>query len=234
MDKGKFILCRNCGAVHHVTDFDRAPNYFAGAAEGSPADDWRAFMNRHAGHTLEALKAIGDTYLPDGSLADPMAVAYIEVTNGHRSFLLRRSRRSIGEPVRFERIEGRFGEPVVVAEIQEREIRKELKLRFSWAPGHRLNDEKIDVFIALFREAAGHVDARGLTEVEPSYADDNISYAALAEPIKDSLIEGCARYFPPAEIEALRRFVDGHCSGSDVMTLLLRRRVRIEAPSLAG
>jgi hypothetical protein len=228
MDNGKFILCRNCGAVHHVTDFDREPKYFAGAAEGSPADDWRTFMNRHAGHSLEALKALGDIYVPEGSPADPMAVAFIEVTNGHRSFLLRRSRASIAEPVRFERIEGRFGEPVVIAEVQEREIRKELKLRFNWPANYRLNDEKIDLFISLFREAAGDVDVGRLTEVEPSYADDNISYAALEERIRNSLLKGCSRYFAADEIEALRRFVDGHSSGSDVMTLLLRRRVRIE------
>jgi hypothetical protein len=229
MDNGKFILCRNCGAVHHVTDFDRAPKYFTGAAEGTPMDDWRAFMNRHAGHSLEALKALGDAYVPDGSPTDPMAVAFIEVTNGHRSFLLRRSRPSITEPVRFEHIEGRFGDPVVVAEIQEREIRKELKLRSSWPPDHRLNDEKIDLFISLFREAAGDVDVGKLTDVEPSYADDDISYAALEDRIKNSLLQGCSRYFAPAEIEALRQFIDGHSSGSDVMTLLLRRRVRIEA-----
>jgi len=230
MDKGKFILCRNCGAVHHVTDFDRAPNYFAaaGEAEAKPADDWRAFMNQHAGHGLEALKALGEQYVPDGSAADPMAVAYIEVTNGHREFLLRRARRSIGEPVRFERIEARFGEPVVVVEIQEREIRKELKLRLSWAPGHGLSDEKIDFFIALFRDAASQVDARGLTAIEPSYADDNISYAALEERTKDFLLDRCARYFAGAELEALRRFVETHTAGSDVLTLQLRRRVPIE------
>jgi hypothetical protein len=228
MDKGKFILCRNCGAVHHVTDYDRAPSFIAGEVEASPADDWRAFMNRHAGHGLEALKALGEQYVPDGSPADPMAVAYVEVTNGHRKFLLRRSRRSIGEPVRFERIEAHFGEPMVVVEVQEREIRKELRLRTSWPPGHSLSDEKIDRFIALFRDAASQVDARRLPAIEPSYTDTNASYAALEERTKASLLEQCARYFAPAEVEALRRFADDHGAGSDVMTLLLRRRVPIE------
>jgi hypothetical protein len=228
MDKGKFILYRNCGAVHHVSDFDRAPSFLAGDVDARPADDWRAFMNRHAGHGLEALKALGDQYVPDGSQADPMAVAYVEVTNGHRKFLLRRSRRSIDEPVRFERIEARFGEPMVAVEIQEREIRKELSLRASWPAGHRLSDEKIDRFIALFRDAVSQVDGRRLSAIEPSYADANVSYAALDERTKDSLLEKCACYFAPAEVEALRRFADNHGADSDVMTLLLRRRVPIE------
>lgn len=230
MDNGKFILCRNCGAVHHVTAFDKAPNYsvVAGAAQEHPADDWRAFMNRHAGHGLEALTAVGEQYFPDGSATDPMAVGYLEVTNGNRQFLLRRSRGSIGEPLRFEPIEACFGEPVVALEIQERELRKDLKLRFRWAQGQALSDENIDLFITLFRDAASQVDARGVTVTEPSYANDNVSYAALDGPTKDTLLTRCARHFTPAEVAALRRFVETHSGGSGVMTLLLRRQVPIE------
>jgi hypothetical protein len=230
MDNGKFIHCRNCGAVHHVTVFDKAPNYFvvAGATREKPADDWRVFMNRHAGHGLEALKALGELYFPAGSAADPMAVGYLKVTNGHREYLLRRSRRSVGEPLRFECIEARFGEPVVALEIQEREIRKELKLRFRWDSGQALSDAQIDLFIALWRDAARQVDARAVTATEPSYVNHNISYAALETPTKDRLLEQCARHFTPGEAAALRRFVEAHGGGSDVMTLLVRRQVPIE------
>jgi hypothetical protein len=231
MDNAKFILCRNCGAVHHVTAFDKAPNYFvvAGAVQENHADDWRNFMNRHAGHGLEALKALGALYFPEGSAADPMAVGYLEVTNGHRNFLLRRSRRSINDPLTFEPIEARFGEPVVVLEIQEREIRKELKLRFGHVFGHVLSDAKVDLFIALFRDAVSQVDARVVTVTEPSYANDNISYAALETHTKDCLLQQCARQFTSSEVETLRRFIETHSDGSDVMTLLLRRQVPIEA-----
>jgi len=27
MDNGRYIWCRNCGAIHHVTAFDRYPIY---------------------------------------------------------------------------------------------------------------------------------------------------------------------------------------------------------------
>lgn len=230
MDNRKFIHCRNCGAVHHVTALDKAPSYFVGAgvAQERRADDWRSFMDLHAGHGLEALKALGEQYFPAGSAADPMAVAYLEVTNGHREFILRRCRGNIGEPLRFEPIEARFGAPVVALEIQEREIRKELNLRFCRAPGQALSDAKIDLFISLFRAAASQLDARGVTVTEPSYTNDNISYAALDEPTKDFLFTQCARHFTDDEVEALRRFVDTHSAGADVMMLVLRRRVPIE------
>lgn len=51
MDSGRFIRCRNCGAIHHVSPFDRSPVYdlVAGEVEEKQVDDWRAFMDRHAG-----------------------------------------------------------------------------------------------------------------------------------------------------------------------------------------
>lgn len=226
MADGKFILCRNCGSVHHVTVFDRAPKYSisGGESKQSPADDWREFMNHHAGHRMEAVKSLGEQYSFDTSPGDPMAVGYIEVTNGHQNFLLRRYRRSIEEPLRFEPVEARLGEPAVSLEIQEREIRKELKLRFRWPPGHALNDATIDLFIALFRDAASQIDARGVTGAEPSYSNENLSYAALPPPVKEDLLKNCARHFSVMEVEALRRFMESHCDGSNVMTLMLRRR----------
>jgi hypothetical protein len=229
-DKGKFIHCRDCGEVHHVTALDKAPDYLvdAGKTQEIPADDWRAFMNQHAGHRLEALKILGEQHYTSGSSSDPMAVAYLEVTNGHHEFLLRRSRRSIGEPLRFECCEGRVEERMVGLEIQEREIRKELKLRFRWTPGKHLNDAQIDLFIMLFHEAVKNVDPHSVTITEPSYSDDNLFYAALDEPVKDSLLEKCARHFSHGEVDMLRRFTESHGAGSDVMCLVLRRMIIVD------
>jgi len=33
MDDGRFIWCRNCGAIHHVSAFDRSPVYLIAAGE---------------------------------------------------------------------------------------------------------------------------------------------------------------------------------------------------------
>jgi hypothetical protein len=112
MDKARFILCSRCDAVHHVTAFDKAPAYTFSATDpkSTPADDWRAFMEQHAGHTLQSLKAVNEPCFPSGLPADPMGVAYVKVTDGQREFLLRRSRRSIAEPVRFERIVAHLAE----------------------------------------------------------------------------------------------------------------------------
>ncbi|MGH7927544.1 MAG: hypothetical protein ACREQV_07100 [Candidatus Binatia bacterium] len=231
MDNGKFILCRKCDTVHHVTPLDKTPAHGLDEAKEIPTDDWRGFMDQHAGHGLEALKALGEQYFPQGLSSDPMAVAYLKVTNGQREYLLRRSRRSIAEPLRFERIDGNLGAPAVALDIQEREIRKELTLRFRGNDGEPFSEAKIDLFIALFRAIATQMDARNMIiDAEPSYTDDNIVYAALDAPAKDSLLKQCAGHFTPDEMQALRRFVESHGDGSDVMTLVLRRRMVIAEP----
>jgi hypothetical protein len=41
MDNGRYIWCRNCGAIHHVTALDRYPIYAleGGEAQALPAND---------------------------------------------------------------------------------------------------------------------------------------------------------------------------------------------------
>ena len=104
MVRDRFIWCRNCDAVHHVTSCDRAPKYVyvEGGVEEIPGDDWRAFMKQHEGHRLEPLKASGEKQFCQSSMSDPMGVAYIEVTNGRDHLLLRQSRANIAEPLSFE------------------------------------------------------------------------------------------------------------------------------------
>jgi hypothetical protein len=230
MDNGKYIWCRNCGAIHHVSSFDRSPVYQfdSGEVHEIPTNDWRDFMSQHAGHNLEPLTATGNDYSPDGSIADPMSAAYIEASNGHETLLLRRSRRSIEEPVRYEISKERVVERPLSLEIQEKEIRKEMKFHFSWAPAGPLEDEKIDLFVSLWREMVSELDPQSVHTSEYSYSDENISYCRLDSSIVDALMTRCTGYFLPLELASIRRFVETHREACDVMALIKRRAVSIE------
>jgi hypothetical protein len=233
MGNGKFIWCRNCGDIHRVTPYDRAPayTYCGGEAAEIPANDWRDFMACHAGHKLEPLVGSKNDYWPNGSAVDPMAVAYIEASNGKETLLLRRSRSTIEEPVRYEIVNGRLVENALRLEVQEKEIRKEMKLHHSWAPAASLADEKIDLFVALFREVVSALDPRDVRTSEHSDRDDNVSYGPLDGAVAATLLTRCGSHFSPAEMESLRRFIESHRDGSDVMTLVKRRCVTVEQPA---
>ena len=220
MGNGKYIWCRNCEAIHHVSSFDRAPSYqiASGEIHEIPANDWRDFMGQHAGHKLEPLTATGNNYFPGGS-TDPMAAVYIEASNGSETLVLRLSRGSIEESVRYEIMKGRLIENGFGLEIQEKEIRKEMQLHFSWAPAAPLT---------LFREIVSELDPKNVRTEEFSYSDDNISYGQLDSSTVDALMTRCAGHFLPVELASIRRFVETHREAGDVMALIKRRAVSVE------
>lgn len=228
MARDKFILCRSCDAIHHVTHFDKAPGYsvIGGDVQESPVDDWRDFVTAHAGHVLEPLEVTGETYSPSGSALDPMGVSYLEVTNGNARMLLKRTRTAIDEPVQFQRVLGRLTDNGATIEIQENEIKNEMKYHFSWAP-LTFDDQKITRFVELFKEVITDIDPRSVHASEYSYTDDNISYAVLEDCRVQALLGKCATSFIPAELAFIKRFVETHRSSSDVMALMIRRQVTI-------
>jgi hypothetical protein len=229
MDNRKFIRCRRCDAVHHVTFYDEPLLQASSSAaiKNISTDDWRRFMAQHAGHPLEPLRAAGELRFLVGSPSDPMAVAYLEVTNGQQPLLLRRSRSGITEPVRFERIDGFLSETDAGLAIQEAALRKELSLRFRCPDGRSLSAPQIELFIDLLRAVVRVLPPSELTVVEPSGDDDNTAYGALPASTRDLLLQQCAPCFSAAEVQALRAFIEAHRFGSDVMTVVLLRQFTV-------
>ena len=230
MGSEKFIRCCACDAIHHVSPFDKAPVYkFVGIAlEEQVTDDWRLFMEQHAGHRLEPLKASGEQFFTRGASTDPMSVAYIEVTNGRENYLLRRARKSIQEPMIYELVQGRLTDAGLTVEIQENEIKKEMENHFSWEPGSCPDEPKIALFVNLFKEVVKMLDPSCIQVSQDSYTDGSISYGTLDSGSLDILVDRCAVCFSPDELTSIRRFVETHRNGCGVMTLVLRRQQNIE------
>jgi hypothetical protein len=230
MGSEKFIHCCVCDAVHHISPFDKAPTYVlvGGKVEAQATDDWRLFMAQHAGHRLEPLQASGEKLLPDSSSIDPTSVGYIEVTNGHDRYVVRRARKNIQEPMSYELIRGRLTNVSLTVEVQDSEIKKEIKNHFSWAPATCPDDDKIDLFVGLVKDVVKDIDPHRIEISEYSYTNDSIAYGTFDKAALDALMKRCAFYFLPAELASLRRFVETHGSGCDVMALVLRRRLTVE------
>lgn len=230
MDDGRFIRCRNCGAIHHVTRFDRLPifKFVDGDVEEFAANDWRDFMARHAGHKLEPLSSTGNDYFAKGPVFDPMSVAYVEVTNGEERLLLRRSRASIDEPLTYEIVPGQIVKNKMTLDVQESAIRKEMKLHFSWSPAAPFEDRQITLFVELFREVVREIDPHTLGAGEQCYADTQTIYCPIDEVTVDALMARCNGRFLSSELESLRRFVDTHRDASDVMALVKRCNISVE------
>lgn len=104
MSEDRFLYCRDCNAVHHLTPFDNAPVYeFQDrTVREIRADDRRSFLKRHTGHRLEELTSLIEEHFRSAQFFDPMKIGYIEASNGTESFILRSSRRTVAEPLTYE------------------------------------------------------------------------------------------------------------------------------------
>jgi len=226
----KFIRCRKCDVVHHVTAFDKAPTYLLSAwgLSETAANDWEEFMTRHAGHRLEPLEATGKSFFPDGMNSDPMATGYIEATDGNDTVILRWVRTSIQESLRYELVPGRLVLGESTLDIQENSLRKEMKLHFLWAPAQPLSDEKIDLFVKLYRQVVSEIDPGTVCSRQFSVADDTIAYGPLNTPARSALLEKCHGRFTTEELAALHRFIDSHGDADDVLAIVVRRAMAIE------
>ena len=230
MDQGKYIWCRNCREIHHVTPFDRSPLFILEAGEEKvfSMNDWRHFMQRHDGHKLEALQAFGMSYNPGIPPFDPMKERYVEVTNGQENFVIRSFRNSIEEPLNFELLHGRLKTTRVVVEIQQNEIRKEMQYHFPWEPSAPLEDKKIDLFISLFSEFVKDLDVSSIEVQGYSRTGSSLLFGLLDNRIVDNIMEMCATYFSPAELKGIRRFCEHHMTSDGVMGLMIRHEFGIE------
>lgn len=230
MVEARYIWCRNCNEVHHMTQFDKAPRHrFEGGEQIElPMDDRRAFLQRHSGHRLEGLQGIGERHFADGEAPNPMGVGYVEVTNGEESFVLRSSRNRIEDPLHFELIRGRLKAVHGTVSIRENEIRKEMKRHFPWRASERLDDEKIELFIRLFGEIVKELDPR---HVDPGGCDDgagSVACGVLSPATVDRLMRKCRTYFDPESLAGLKRFVEAHRDKDGVLTLRLVKQYEIE------
>ena len=229
----QFIWCRSCNVIHHVASSNKGPIYGSsgdGEIVETQAEDWHAFMNQHSSHTLEPLKAAGEKYFPNGQAADPMAVAYVEVTNGHENFVLRQARKHIEAPLQFAFVKGRLADGGFRLQVQDTEIRKEMKRHFGRTTGQPLEDEKIDLFIALVRELVKEVDPRAIKVSEHSPTDTNVAYGCLGASEVENLMAKCAAHFAGDALESIRRFVEAHRENR-VMAVVMRRHLAIEQPA---
>ncbi|MGH7848365.1 MAG: hypothetical protein ACREQW_24765 [Candidatus Binatia bacterium] len=223
----KFVWCRNCNEVHHVTAYDKAPLYDGELPDPVAVDDWRAFMRRHTGHSLEALRS-SDQVAWEGGSSDPMQQRYIEVTNGRGRFVVRGFRTSIHEPLRFEAIPGRLSAKRVALEVQGNEIRKELKRHFPWGmipPG----DEKIDLFIGLFQQLVSGLAPEDIRASYIPYGEADAGYGALNDELVENLLQKCVPYFVPEELSALKRFLAMQRDSEGVMALRFKYEYTIDS-----
>lgn len=229
MSDWHFIHCRQCDALFRPSPYDRRPEFRLtpdGDTEETVRDDCADFLIRHARHTLETLRPAGDLTLHGGPLADPMAVTYWQVTNGIDLFVVRGWRDALTEPLRYELQAGRLVADALGVEIPEDEIREHVDRALF--PGV-VPERKLSELVAEFKKLVWEMDPVCLEIIYDVPADPTLSVARLPSSALERLVVAAGRIFGDADAARIGSLL-ATADDPDVLSVLVRRRVRLEPP----
>lgn len=224
----QLIRCINCDAVFMSTPFDQIPEYELDASnpfetiKSYERNDFQDFLTHHQGHQLEELKIIEDSFISEKDYFEPVKVSYIKATNGKEKFVIKKFREKIDEPLRYELIHGDYQLKCISFEIQEDEIRKELKKEFNDYP---ISQNKIDKFIKLFRHIAKNVDLKNLERVDEESNNPLKVFYKIDDLNLAYLLRNCRNIFNKEEFPKIESFI---YSNKDDGVLLLQANFQIQ------
>ena len=227
----KLIRCIDCNAIHAVTPFDQASEYTATDTAGSRSavhgieydtiekNDYAAFAHKHAGHHIENLTVIENSSYSEGPYFDPHRVLYFQSTNGKETFLIKRWRRSIADPVRYEMVPAKL-EVKMTVEVQQRDLEKQMCYEMREPLVTR---DKVSRFIEIVQEEARHIDPEKNPEDSIEVHEANISYLPLSEEQIERILNKSRSIFTTKELAHLEHFIRNNAEYDGVMSFLVRK-----------
>lgn len=228
-----FIHCITCNALFHKTPYDQVPEY-EGGAKDSPElartverDDYQEFLQNHRGHPLEELQVVEGSFVGTGDYREPVKISYWKATNGKERFVIKGSRQSIRDPLRYQLIRGDYQLKCISLEIQSREITKQLEIEFG---AHPLTHKKITDFLDLLQEIAQGLDTGELERVPEESSNPLEIYYRMDDVHAAFLLRGCRKTFSREEFEMIQEFVHRHRENG---VLLLRGKHQIHVTEAA-
>jgi hypothetical protein len=227
----KLIRCIDCNAIHVITPFDQAPEYvLTDLAEGSPTEnaseynaiekcDFAEFAHKHPGHRIENLSIIENSSYSEGPYFDPHRVLYFETTNGKDTFLIKRWRRSVAEPVRYEVVPAKL-EVKMTVEIQHRDLEKQMCYEMREP---LVTQEKVRLFIEIVQEEARQIDPEKSAEEIAEVHEANISYLPLGDEHIERILSKSRAIFTNEELVHIERFIRNNAEYDGVMSFLIKK-----------
>jgi hypothetical protein len=217
------VRCIDCNVIYALTPFDRSPEYsFAsdtGLCHEIEKNDAADLECVHRGHRSEQLRIVENSLYSEGAYFDPLRVTYIEATNGKRTFLVKRWRKTITEAMRYELVEGRL-EVNKTVEIQEQDIIRQLRHEIINPP---FTEHQLYSFLEIVRTAAQAFDSELMADELYDSHDAHICYLPLHEEHIIRILQACMAVFKPRDVLRLEQFIRRNCEYNSVMSCIVRK-----------
>ncbi len=227
------IRCITCDEVFLKTPFDRSPEYEPRSTaplesfQTIERDDLQDFLRDHQGHRLEDLKILEDSFISEKEYFEPVKTSYFKATNGKESFVIKKFRETIEEPVKYQLIHGDYSLTCSHIEAQSKDIEKQLK---SEPKTSGLPQNKIDGFLKLLEYITRAVDIEKLERVSEESPNPLNIYYKLDDISLVYLLRNCRNIFNGQEYLAVEEFIDRHKNDG---VLLLKATYKIQITKTA-
>jgi hypothetical protein len=225
--------CVDCNVVYEVSPFDQCPEYHysetAGEYIAQERNDEHDTAQRHRRHCIEELAVLESPMYSEGPYFDPHRVLYFEATNGKETFLIKRWKKTVMDPFRYDIVPGRL-EVKKTVDIQKVSIEKQMR--------HELNnpalaDTKVSKFIEIVQETARHCDPEKASCNLHESSDAQIDYLPLDEEQISGILSRSRFIFNPDELQKIEHFIRNNCTDDGVMSLVLKKTPVFHPASLS-
>ena len=206
----QLIRCVKCDKIFLRTPFDQWPEYepsqdpSMGSLRTLKKDDFEDFLRNHRGHRLEDLKVIEDSFVSEKDYFEPVKTSYFKATNGKESFVIRKSREKISEPMQYELIPGDLLLRCTGIQIQAEEIAKQLEREQGLPP------QKIATFVKLYQRIADSMEIGNLERVAEESGNPLEVYCKMDDTSLAFLLRNCRNVFEGQQYLDIEQFIEGH------------------------
>ena len=228
----QLIRCKNCDEIIMKTPFDQYPEYESDpkrSVENFPSierDDFQDFLIHHHGHRLENLKIIEDSFVSEKPYFEPTKTSFFKATNGKERFVIKKSRKRIDEPLKYQLIPGDYSVKCISIEIQSEEISKQLKRELKPPP----LQAQIDAFLKLYRMIVENTDIQNLERIPEESHHPLEIYYKIDDLHLMYLLRNCRHIFKGQEYSAMEEFIHRE---KDDGVLLLKATYKIQITETA-
>ena len=229
----ELIRCISCDEIFLRTPFDQWPEYESypnGSLQSFRTierDDFQNFLESHHGHRLEDLKILEDSSVNEKNYAEPVKISYFKATNGKESFVVKKFREKIDEPLKYQIIHGDYSLRCTNIEIQSKEIVKQWKAEFKTSP---LPQYQMEAFLQLFQYIAKTIDIQKLERIPEESPNSLEIYYKIDDISLVYLLRNCRNIFKGQEYLNIEDFIHRH---KDDGVLLLKATYEIQISEMA-
>ena len=229
----QLIRCKNCDEIFMKTPFDHWPEYEFGSnhpdesIQAIEKDDFQDFLIHHHGHQLEDLRVIEDSFISEKAYSEPIKTSYFKATNGKESFVIKKFRERIDEPLKYQLIAGDYSLKWIGLHVQTEEIVKQLKKEFKDNP---FTQDQIDAFVKLYHQIVETLHVKNLERVPEESPNPLEIFYKMDDVSLFYLLRNCRHIFNKQEHLRIEDFIHRHREDG---VLLLRATYKIQIKEIA-